>query len=505
MIGNLNEGRTSLKLIIIIFATMGCNTIGNRQVEIGFPEASTTPEWTKNMSIYEVNIRQYTPEGTINAFSEHLQSIKELGVEILWVMPVFPVSEKFRKADQNTLIEEIEDPEQRKKYLGSYYSTNDYKAINPDLGTFDDLRALVQKVHALDMKIILDIAVNHTGWDHPWLKAHPEYYTRVEKGSTPWNPTWMKQHPKFYAELSDRGFTYPIDGGETDWWDTADLNYNSQQLRMEMIEILKFWVQEFNIDGYRCDMAMRVPIDFWEDARKALDEVKPVFMLAEAEEAEHLNHAFDMNYTWELLHITEDIAAGTKTAQDIRINLRKDKEVYSADAYRMRFTSNHDENSWAGTVSERYGDGVQTFAALTVMLPGMPLIYSGQEAGLDKRLKFFEKDTIDWQESELRSFYTTLLHQKKLNHALWNGEAGGGIIDLVTNKPEEILAFIREKDGDKILAIFNLSSEASEFEFSHTIDVRGLGDLFKNESQLKLSTSSISMEPWEYIILTSKQ
>jgi glycosidase len=315
----------------------------------------------------------------------------------------------------------------------------------------------------------------------------------------------MKQHPGFYAELSEKGFTYPIDGGETDWWDTADLDYSSEELRSEMIDILKYWVKEYNVDGYRCDMAMRVPTDFWEDARKVLDEVKPVFMLAEAEEVDLLDYAFDMNYSWELLHITEDIASGNKTAQDIRNNLEKDKELYRADAYKMRFTTNHDENSWAGTVFERYGGGVKAFAALTVMLPGMPLIYSGQEAGMDKRLKFFEKDTIDWQESDLRLFYTTLLQQKKSNQALWNGAAGGELVDIATNKPNEILTFSREKDGDKILAVFNLSNEAIEFEFSQPVDISDLGDLFKNESQVKLSTTPVSMEPWEYIILTSKQ
>lgn len=497
--------RTNLILIIIIFASIGCNTPRKQEEVIGFPELSVTPDWSKNMSIYEVNIRQYTPEGTLNAFSEHLPSIKALGAEIIWLMPIFPISEKFRKADSNTFTYEIENPQERKKYLGSYYSTNDYKAINPDLGNFDDLRALVQKVHELDMTIILDLAVNHTGWDHNWLTTHPEYYTRVEKGSTPWNPEWMKQHPEFYAELSERGFTYPIDGGETDWWDTADLDYNSEELRSEMIDILKYWVKEYNVDGYRCDMAMRVPTDFWEDVRKALDEIKPVFMLAEAEEVDLLDYAFDMNYSWELLHITEDIASGKKTVENIRHNLEKDKELYEADAYRMRFTTNHDENSWAGTVFERYGGGVKTFAALTVMLPGMPLIYSGQEAGLNKRLKFFEKDTIDWQESELRLFYTTLLQQKKSNQALLNGSAGGELIDITTTKQDQILGFSRAKDADKILAVFNLSNETIEFEFSQSVDINGMEDLFKNDGQAKLLTTPVSMEPWEYIILTSKQ
>ena len=493
----------SLILTIVIFAAASCSSPESKDEIIDFPEASIAPDWTRNASIYEVNIRQHTPEGTINAFSAHLPEIKALGTDILWLMPIFPIGEKFRKATQNTLIEEIQDPEERKKYLGSPYAIKDYKAVNPDLGTDRDFRTFVQKAHDLGMKVILDIAVNHTAWDNEWITTNPDYYSRIATGATPWNPDWMKQHPEFYAELTEKGLTYPIDDGETDWWDTAELNYDNEDLRSEMIDNLKYWVEEFNVDGYRCDVAMQVPTDFWEDARKELDMQKPLFMLAEAEEIDHLNYAFDMNYGWELHHIMNKISHGEMNVNNLTEYLAKYDTQYGPDAYRMNFITNHDENSWNGTINERMGDSQLAMAGLVATLPGMPLIYSGQEAGLDKRLRFFEKDTIDWQESELRSFYTTLLQQKKVNKALWNGEAGGKIITLTTDSPEKILAYTREKDGDKIIAVLNLSNEAIDFEFSIPVDINGLQDLFNNGGEVKLSTNSVSMDPWEYIILTS--
>ena len=497
--------RTSFILTLIILVVASCSSPESNEETINFPEASIAPDWTRNASIYEVNIRQHTPEGTINAFSSHLPEIKALGTDILWLMPIFPVGEKFRKATQNTLIEEIEDPEERKKYLGSPYAIKDYKAVNPDFGTDHDFRAFVQKAHDLGMKVILDIAANHSAWDHEWITSHPEYYSKIAPGTTPWNPDWMSQHPEFYAELTERGLTYPIDEGETDWWDTAELNYDNADLRAEMIDILKYWVEEFNVDGYRCDVAMQVPTDFWEEARKELDKQKPLFMLAEAEQIDHLNYAFDMNYGWELHHIMNNIAKGEMNVNNLTEYLAKYKTQYGPDAYRMNFITNHDENSWNGTLNERMGDAQLAMAGLMATLPGMPLIYSGQEAGLDKRLRFFEKDTIDWQESELRSFYTSLLQQKKINKALWNGEAGGELNILNTNQAETIFAISREKDGDKILAVFNFSNEATQFEFSQPINVSGLQDLFINGSEEKLSTKSVSMGPWEYIILTSKR
>jgi alpha-amylase len=447
-----------LSLFIVL---MGCNQPQEKKEVIGFPEGSIAPAWTRNASIYEVNIRQFTPEGTINAFSEHLPEIKALGTDILWLMPIFPLGNENRKGG-----------------MGSAYSVKDYRAVNPDFGTLEDLKQLVSKAHSLGMYVILDWVANHTAWDNPLTKSHPDWYYRDEDGA----------------------FRPPV----ADWSDVIHLNYESQELRNYMIESLKFWVTNANVDGFRSDVAGMVPTDFWEDARKALDEVKPVFMLAEAEQADHLDYAFDMNYGWELHHIMNKIAKGEMSVSNLTAYLKKYKNQYGPDAYRMNFITNHDENSWNGTINERMGEAQKAMAALMATLPGMPLIYGGQEAGLDKRLRFFEKDTIVWGENKLRSFYTTLLQQKKANEALWNGEAGGALVELKTNKSEDIFAFTREKDGDKIIAVFNLSSEATTFEFTRQVDIGGLNDLFNNSGAERLLTRFIEMEPWEYIILTSK-
>ena len=441
---------------------MGCDK--PRQKEMSTSKSSIPsavhPKWAKNTSIYEVNIRQYTPEGTIRAFTPHLDQIKSLGVDVIWLMPIYPVGELNRKGS-----------------LGSGYSIKDYRAVNPDMGTLDDLQALVDKAHGLDMHVLLDWVANHTAWDNSLTTEHPEWYTMDSLGN----------------------FMSPV----PDWSDVIDLNYDNEGLRTYMIESLKYWVEAADIDGYRCDMAHMVPTAFWDSARVALDAIKPVFMLAETENPDLLYQAFDMNYTWELFHIMEAVASGSKNVQDIRDNLKKEATKYGPDAYRMYFTTNHDENSWAGTVFERFGDGAEAFAALTVMLPGMPLVYSGQEAGLNKRLPFFEKDTINWQNTTWRKFYTTLLTLKKNNKALWNGTNGGQLIELSTSAPDEIFAFTREKDGQTIVALFNLSPKTMNFTLESTLELKKMNNIFTNELFDGVNGDNFVLGPWNYLILTN--
>ena len=489
--------------LITLIISISCGQQNQTTEVIDFPKTSEAPEWSKNATIYEVNLRQHTPEGTINAFNDHLPQLKDLGVDILWLMPIYPISEKFRKADQKTLIEEVDEAD-RDKYLGSYYAIKDYRAVNPDLGSEEDFRQLVEKAHAMGMKVILDIAANHTGWDHGWLSTNPEYYTRIEKDAKPWNKEWMEAHPDFYNYLIETRFTYPISDGETDWWDTADLNYDNDSLRSEMKAALRFWVKEFDVDGYRCDVAMQVPTDFWEDVRRELDTVKPVFMLAEAEQVDHLDYAFDMNYGWHLHHIMNEIAQGNTDVNNLREYIKEDMESYGNDAYRMLFITNHDENSWNGTINERMGEAQHTLAVMMSTLPGMPLLYSGQEAGLDKRLRFFEKDTIVWQESELREFYTRLFELKHKNQALWNGNYGGEFIEIETNQPDKIFAYSREKNGDKVVVVLNLSQDEVVFSFSSNLELTGFNDLFSANNGDRLANTEISMPAWDYIVLTNK-
>lgn len=420
------------------------------------PESITFPERAAGMTIYEVNIRQYTPEGTINAFARHLPRLKDLGVEMLWIMPVQPIG-----------------MEQRKGSLGSYYSIADYSSINPEFGTMEDFKALVKKVHELDMVIILDWVPNHTAWDHPWINEHPEYYAKDTLGN----------------------ITY-----EADWNDIALLDHTSPEPRQAMIKEMKFWITETDIDGFRCDHAAHeIPLYFWEEATAALDPLKDLFWLAEWDEP-RLHTSFHASYSWELLHLTEHVAKGEKTAHDIDKFIQKDLARYGKNPFRMTITTNHDENSWAGTVFERYGEGHKAFATFIFTAYGFPMIYSGQEVGLDKRLLFFEKDTINWEDpKKLTSFYTKLVQLKKDNAALWNGGFGG--TPLRISQDEWVYAFQRQKNNNQIIGIINMSGEKQTFNLTDASVAGKYEDAFTNQSYTLGIDESIDLKPWQYLIL----
>lgn len=443
---------------LLVFAFSACSQQADKQPEKNMittleSVSKKAPEWSKDAAIYEVNLRQYSQEGTFAAFEPHLPRLQKMGIKIIWLMPIHPIG-----------------VEKRKGALGSYYSVKDYTGIDPSLGTLDDFKRLVRKTHELGMYLVLDWVANHSAWDNPWMEKHPDWYTRNDSGEV----------------------IPPV----PDWSDVADLNFDNHDMRAEMIRALAYWVEETDIDGFRCDMAGMVPLDFWRAARKQLDDIKPVFMLGEWEEPS-IHEAFDMSYTWKLHHLMKDVAHQKNTAKDIRATIETYLKEYPPDAYRVQFTSNHDENSWQGTVFERLGDGAEAFAALTTVIPGMPLIYSGQEAGLSKRLAFFEKDVIDWQPHPFAELYTTLLHLKRDNEALWNGEYGGGIT-FIDSDSEHVLAFTREKDGNSIAAVFNLSATPQRVEMT----AGDLEPVFPSGPQLKSQNgqSIIELKPWAYQI-----
>ncbi len=416
-------------------------------------------DWSKNANIYEVNIRQYTEEGTFNAFRKHLPRLKKMGVDILWIMPIHPVSELNRKGS-----------------LGSSYAAADYKAVNPEFGNMDDFKTLVNEAHQMGMKVLLDWVANHSGWDNVWTVEHDDFYEKDENGK----------------------FSSPYD-----WTDVISFDYNNPQMRDSMISALKFWITETDIDGYRCDMAGMVPTDFWDDARTEMDKIKAVFMLAEDEDnADLLRHAFDMNYTWRLMHLTNDIAKGKKIANDIWDYLKWNNEQFPPDAYRIAFTTNHDENSWNGTTKERLGDAAESFAVLSYTIKGMPLIYSGQEAGLDKRLAFFEKDTIDWSNLVNADFYTTLNKLKKNNKALWNGTSGGEMMRIGGGKNPYVFAFYRVKQGNIVVSIFNLSDSKQTITFDQSSIESEYSDIFSGQKINLVNGLEINLKPWEYLVLT---
>jgi glycosidase len=389
---------------------------------VGMPHVA----WSKSANIYEVNIRQYTPQGTFNAFAAHLPQLKKMGADILWIMPVQPIGQKNRKGT-----------------LGSYYAVRNYTAVNPEFGTLDDFRSLVKKAHALGMHVIIDWVANHTAWDNPWVQEHSDWYLKNDKGEI---------YPVTYNE-----------GAQPEYWtDVTGLDYSKPGLWKGMTDAMAFWVRETDIDGFRCDVAGKVPTPFWNQARDALDKIKPVFMLAEADKPDLHEHAFDMTYGWDTMGLFKDIAKGKAGVNTIKSFLSNPPMVFPRDAYRMRFTTNHDENSWQGSDTELYGPAFKAMAVLAATLPGMPLIYGGQESGLDKRLEFFEKDPVQWKRYQYAPFYAHLLKLKHDNQALWNGQYGGDVEVLETGN-DKVFAFRRKMGTNAVSVTVNLSGDKQSY------------------------------------------
>jgi glycosidase len=398
------------------------------------------------------------------------------------------------------LVEEIEDPAERGRYLGSYYSTRDYLAVNPEFGTLADFKSLVNNIHQLGMYVILDIAVNHTSWDHEWITNHPEYYTQVETDSIPWNREWMEEHPDYFKELESLGMTYPVHPYETDWWDVADLNFDNENLRKELNQVFKYWITEYDIDGYRCDAAAWIPVDFWNNLRPVLDSIKPVFMLAESDQPELHKKAFNMTYDWKLHHIFNDIADKKRYAFSIAEHYQWVDSVYPGDSYLMQFTSNHDENSWNGTEFERLGEGTRTFAVLSATLPDMLLIYNGQESAFNRRLRFFEKDTISWGNYNYSGFYQILTDLKERNRALFNGIKGGKLQVLSQPADSTIFAFIKSSHNDKVLVLCNLSDSFLKYKVPELKKPNTFKEIFTAVNISFDSETELDFGPWQYYV-----
>jgi glycosidase len=441
----------------LLAAASGLITSG-ASLKVADQTAVVHPEWSRKAVIYEVNLRQYTPEGTFRAFQAHLPRLKAMGTEILWLMPINPIG-----------------TEQRKGSLGSYYSVKDYLAVNPEFGTKEDLKTLVAAAHRLGMKVIIDWVANHTSWDNALVKEHPDWYQHDSAGN----------------------IVPPV----KDWTDVAALNYDNPGLRKYMTDALIYWVKEADIDGYRCDVAGMIPVGFWNKAVPEIKKVKHVFMLAEWETPEMHDTAFDMTYSWDLYKAMNQIAKGEKTADYIDTVLAKEDTTYPRDAYRMRFTSNHDENSWNGTEYQRLGPGAKCFAALDFVLPGMPLIYSGQEAAFDHALRFFDKDTIQWDSYPLEGFYTALIKLKREHKALWNGLEGGALLPLDTGHGKEVYACLRKNGDDRVIGVFNLTGHPVSVPVSGP-DINGrFRDAFTGTIVNVREGMVFNLGPWDYRVL----
>ena len=415
----------------------------------------------KDGVIYEANIRQYSESGKFQDFTKDIYKLKDLGVKIIWLMPIHPISKTNRKGT-----------------LGSYYSISDYKAVNPEFGNKDDLDELIKEAHKHGMLVILDWVANHTGWDHKWIENKPDYYTKNENG-----------------EITDP--INPSTGESWGWTDVADLNFDNMEMQNEMIEAMEYWVKEHEIDGYRLDAAHSCPASFWKKSIERLKKIKNVLMLAESDGYHtggfELIELFDMSYNWSGHHVLNRIYKKENNSEDLKININRNLNDYSSKHVLMNFTSNHDENTWAGTVFDRYGDGAKTFAALTYFLPGIPLIYNGQEYGLNKRLEFFEKDFITKKQSDFYEFYSNLNSLKKENNLL---DIDSEIkFEIIETNNKNLICYKRTKNNDSMYFVANLSEESQEIntEFSETLK--------SLNSDKMISLKKNSLDPWEYHFL----
>jgi len=428
--------------------------------------------WVAASNIYEVNLRQYTREGTFGAFARHLPRLRDMGIEILWFMPITPISLEKRKGD-----------------LGSYYACSDYTATNPEFGTLADFRQLVDDAHALGFKIIIDWVANHTGWDHRWTREHPDFYRKNQDG-------------QFYEAHG--------------WEDVIDLNFDNGDLRRAMIDAMAFWLRECNIDGFRCDMAMLVPLEFWREARTQLDMGRELFWLAECEEIAY-HEVFDTSYAWKFLHKMEAVWRRESGLDGLDEVLQYYATMFPTDATRALFTSNHDENSHSGSEYERMGDMARAFSVLCCTWPGIPLIYSGQELPNLRRLRFFEKDCIEWREGadgndpaawaagcELHHFYKTLLALRGRNRALCSGDPEATSHRLHVTTGDRCWAFLRRNGDQEVLVLLNFSAGPLVVASAELLLKGTFADVFSGVTYDLAAGPDIELAAWGYLVLEKK-
>lgn len=417
----------------ILLATMGLGllscTTQNITKNMDLPQ-----DWKHTTNIYEVNLRQYTKEGTFKAFEKEMPRLKNMGVKTLWFMPVTPIAQLNKKGS-----------------LGSQYAASDYTSINPEFGTMDEFKHMVNEAHRLGFKVIIDWVANHTGWDHVWTKTHPEFYLKDPDGS--------------FHKASGMD-------------DIIELDYKNKEMRKEMVDAMKFWVKETGIDGFRCDLASWVEVDFWIEARPEVEKIKPLFFIGEYDELENPDYGkvFDASYSWKWMHKSEDYNKKNEPISELT-DLLKQYSAIGDSSMRAWFTTNHDENSWNGTEFEKYGDITKPMAVFSATWNGIPLLYSGQELPNMKRLEFFEKDVIEWNgKYEMADFYKTLLSLKSSNPALRGGDSAVSTYLLNTTARDKILAYLRKNGKDEVLVVLNFSKEPVNF----TIQDENLNGTFKN-------------------------
>ncbi len=420
----------------------------------------TNPEWIRNATLYELNVRQFSNSGHFREIEDALPRLKKMGIDIIWLMPVHPIGKINRKGS-----------------LGSVYSVRDFMAVNPEMGNEEDFRHLVEAIHHNGMHVILDWVANHSSWDNALAREHPDWYKRSAEGdfmSLPWR----------------------------DYDDIIVFDYQNADLRKYMTSAMKFWVQQFNIDGFRCDLASFIPLDFWENVRFELEKIKPVFMLAEGQDRDLHRNAFDVTYSWDLWTILRDICTGGSSLNTLTAGyIAEHVSVFPKAGIRLNFIDNHDKNSWEGNPFSNFGKGLKAAMVLLVMMDGMPLVYNGQEAGLQHSLKFFERDPIPWRYHENAELYAALFALKHRNQALWNGKWGGEMIRIENDHPGQLLSFFREKGKDRVITVINLGNQAVCAELYTSFCAGAYTDLFKGERLTLPEKVAVKLDPWAYLVM----
>ncbi len=454
------------KTLLALFISLASIITSNATAQI------VHPNWAQNAVVYEVNVRQFSESGNISGVTQQLERLKSLGVDILWLMPLHPIG-----------------VEKRKGTLGSYYSVKDYKAFNPEFGTEMDFQFFVKKAHDLGFKVIIDWVANHTAWDHEWVKKNPDWYERDATGKiqTPY-----------------------------DWTDVAKLNYSSKPMRAAMTDAMKHWITKYDIDGFRCDVAFLVPVGFWNENRKALEKIKPMYMLAEMEAnndinkipAEYYASAFNASYAWTFMGASADLVARKKSVTEFKSIMQKNYAELPSSMHKLFFLTNHDENTWNATINERYGENWKAIAALVYTLPqSLPLMYTGEEAGLARRLKFFDKDPIkvtEWSDTSRYAFYRNLIQLHHTHPALKNNQAGSKFeeFNLIDENTGLVYGYKRTLGKSEVIVFINLSEEFSHFNINgQKFDVNNYQSITSSGIEEFQFNDQIELPPFSFFIL----
>ena len=423
------------------------------------------PAWSRQAVLYQINTRQFTPEGTFRAAQAQLPRLKAMGVDTLWLMPIHPIGK-----------------ENRKGTLGSPYSVQDYYAVNPEFGTEADLKAFIDAAHAQGFHVILDLVANHTAWDNKLRTDHPDWYEKSWDGHFRPTPWW-------------------------DWSDIIDLDWSQPGVREHVGGAMEKWVRDFGVDGFRADVAGYVPVDFWETMRTRLEAIRPVFMLGEVQQTAYHFGAFDATYAWDWHNTSKNVAQGKGNATSFYGYYAENESLWPREAMRMTYIENHDSNAWEGTMKENYGPALAAMTALSFTGEGIPLVHNGMEACNAKRLEFFEKDPIDWSQGRTCTYgklLADLIAFRKANPALDNGQWGAVMQKVETDKPDQLLAWVRQREGNKVLGLFNMSGKPVTAKFADALPAGTYRDFATGDAASFAAGDRVTLAPWTFRLLSSR-